>query len=102
MRVGGRDVAVRHLLTVDAGQDAVLENTGERAEVLMLQGRPINEPVVQRGPFVMNTVDEIRQAHMDYQRTRFGGWPWGDDGPVHGREQGRFARHPDGRLEKRS
>ena len=68
--------------------------------MLMLQGRPIGEPVVQHGPFVMNTQDEIRQAMSDYQRTRFGGWPWPSDAPVHPREEGRFAKHGDGRVER--
>ena len=48
----------------------------------------------------MNTRAEIQQAFEDYQRTEFGGWPWPADGPVHGRERGRFARHGDGRVEE--
>ncbi|MFZ9886987.1 MAG: pirin-like C-terminal cupin domain-containing protein, partial [Myxococcota bacterium] len=68
-------------------------------ELLLLQGRPIGEPVAQDGPFVMNTAQEIREAFYAYQRTRFGGWPWPSDGPVHGPSAGRFARHVDGRVE---
>lgn len=69
-------------------------------ELLLLQGRPIAKPVVQYGPFVMNSRPEIQQAVMDYQRTRFGGWPWPSDGPVHPRNAGRFARHADGKIEE--
>jgi redox-sensitive bicupin YhaK (pirin superfamily) len=69
-------------------------------ELLVLQGRPIDEPVVQYGPFVMNTSQEIQQAFVDYQRTRFGGWPWPSADPNHGRTAGRFARHADGKREE--
>lgn len=51
-------------------------------------------------PFVMNTTDEIRQAYADYQQTRFGGWPYPSNDPVHPRAEGRFARHADGRIER--
>lgn len=81
-------------VTVTAGPDPV--------EALVLQGRPIGEPVAQYGPFVMNTKAEIEQAFADYRRTEFGGWPWPSDDPVHGRDQGRFARHADGRLEEKA
>jgi hypothetical protein len=65
----------------------------------MLQGKPIAEPVVQYGPFVMNTRQEIEQAFADYQRTHFGGWPWPTAEPVHGKARGRFARHATGEEE---
>jgi quercetin 2,3-dioxygenase len=77
-----------------------LVNGPEPSEFLLLQGRPIGEPVAAHGPFVMNTDAEIHQAFADYQRTRFGGWSWKSDGPVHPRAEGRFARHPDGRVER--
>ena len=83
------------------GTAAVELVTGaETAELLVLQGKPIGEPVVQVGPFVMNSREEIQQAFLDYRRTGFGGWRWPSDGPVHPREAGRFARHADGREEK--
>jgi hypothetical protein len=69
------------------------------AEALVLQGRPLGEPVAQYGPFVMNDKAGIEQAFADYRATGFGGWPWPTDDPVHARDTGRFARRPDGRLE---
>ncbi|MEO0322402.1 MAG: pirin family protein [Myxococcota bacterium] len=81
---------------------ALTLQAGDRgAELLMLQGRPLGEPVAHHGPFVMNTRAELQQAFLEYQRTRFGGWPWDREGVVHPRAQGRFARHADGRVEER-
>ncbi|MFT4626587.1 MAG: redox-sensitive bicupin YhaK (pirin superfamily) [Myxococcota bacterium] len=71
----------------------------EGAELLLLQGRTIGEPVARHGPFVMNTEAEIREAYADYRRDGFGGWPWPDNAPVHRREDGRFAVHADGRRD---
>lgn len=102
VRVGDHEQRAPGAIVVRSDAEAPLEALGgAKAELLMLQGRPIGEPVVQHGPFVMSTRDEIVQAFGDYQRTRFGGWPWPSDAPVHPREEGRFARHADGRVERR-
>jgi quercetin 2,3-dioxygenase len=87
-------------LELSGSVDLALEAGPEPTEFLLLQGAPINEPVVQHGPFVMNSAQEIQQAFADYQRTRFGGWPFRRDDPVHERNAGRFARRPDGTEEK--
>ncbi len=100
LRVGRHEVSVRQAVTLRPDAPAPFVNGDAPGEILILQGRPLGEPVVQHGPFVMNTRAEIQQAFADYQRTRFGGWPWPDDGPVHPREAGRFARFADGRIER--
>ena len=99
--VDGQAVAQHAAIELQAGQAVELANGAQASEFLLLQGRPIAEPVAQYGPFVMNTEQELKQAFADYRRTEFGGWPWPDSAPVHGAEPGRFARHADGRRETR-
>ena len=79
-------------IVLDAAQQVKFTNKGsDPIEVLVLGGAAIDQPVAQRGPFVMNTQQEIMQAFQDYQKTRFGGWPWEEDAVVFPREKGRFS-----------
>ncbi len=98
--LGGRGVPSSHGIQLRSEMAVELASGAQEVELLLLQGRPIGEPVASYGPFVMNTREEIQQAFADYRRTEFGGWPWQSDDPVHPREQGRFARHADGRVER--
>jgi len=98
--VAGQPVPRASAIELRASHAVELVNGVQEAEFLLLQGRPIGEPVAQYGPFVMNTQAEIQQALLDYQRTQFGPWPWPDSAPVHGREPARFARRPDGTREQ--
>ncbi len=97
--MAGQPVPDRAAVELLATQPVTLCNGPRRAEFLLLQGRPIGEPVAQHGPFVMNTEAELRQTFADYQRTQFGGWPHADPAPVHGPDPARFARRADGTLE---
>ncbi len=99
LTVDGQPITEHAALELNASVDITLINGAQVAEFLMLQGTPIAEPVAQYGPFVMNTQAEIHQAFADYRRTEFGGWPWQDTAPVHGKEKVRFAKHADGRVE---
>jgi hypothetical protein len=100
INIAGSAIAPRHSIELREGALASIKNGADESELLLLQGRPIGEKVVQYGPFVMNSPQEIQQAFTDYRRTQFGGWPWQRPDPVHPRGEGRFARHADGRIEK--
>ncbi|MFM1915365.1 MAG: hypothetical protein RLZZ531_1034 [Bacteroidota bacterium] len=100
LSIDGQVIPHYHAVEVDPTMSLTLKNNTETSKVLVLQGRPINEPVVQHGPFVMNTKEEIYQAFEDYQKTQFGGWPWSRYDQVHDASEGRFAKHADGRVEK--
>jgi len=101
IRIDGEDIPVEKAIQLKPNQELIVENGNADGYFLLLQGKPIKEPVVQYGPFVMNTQAEIQQAMHDYQRTEFGGWPWSRRDQVHPREKGRFARHADGTEEIR-
>ena len=101
LQVDGQDIGAYTSAALDPTQRIVIRNGAGESRILLLQGRPIDEPVVQYGPFVMNTETEIRQAFADYRETQFGGWPWSRPDQVHERSRGRFARYPDGREETR-
>lgn len=97
--VNGQNIPAYHSFMALSEKALQIQNGQDEARILVLQGRPIGEPVIQYGPFVMNTKEEIHQAFEDYHRTQFGGWPWPKPGQVHDRKAGRFALHADGRKE---
>lgn len=101
IQVAEKNFSAHQAIELHADKEVVLQNGDVESYLLVLQGKPIGEPVVQYGPFVMNTQTEIQQAMSEYQQTQFGGWPWPSYEHVHPREKGRFAKYPDGVEEVR-
>jgi hypothetical protein len=101
INLNGTEIAPDMAIELDAKEEVIIQNEKGEGRLFLLQGKPINEPVVQYGPFVMNTREEIQQAFEDYRKTEFGGWPWPRRDQVHPREKGRFATHLDGTIEDR-
>ena len=99
LQVAGNDIPAYHKFTIDPTNPVELHAGGKPTRILLLQAKPIHEPVVQYGPFVMNSQKEIYDAYADFRETQFGGWPWQRYDPVHAREMGRFARYADGSEE---
>jgi len=93
LTIDGESIRKRTEITVHAAQSIEIGNNHESqvVEILVLQGRPLGEPVAQQGPFVMNTREEVQQAFADYRRTQFGGWPWPQDAMVFPRDKQRFS-----------
>lgn len=100
LTVDGEALPPYHASELRTGQEATVRCGSAPVRLLLLQGRPIGEPVAQYGPFVMNSQEEIRTAFLDFQRSQFGGWPWDRPDPVHIRSDGRFARYIDGTEER--
>lgn len=101
IRIAGREISLMNAAGLHPDTAVKIENGREYGHILLLQGRPIDETVVQYGPFVMNSREEIQQAFDDYNSTLFGGWPWPESGQTHGPDPGRFAKYADGTIEKK-
>jgi redox-sensitive bicupin YhaK (pirin superfamily) len=97
-----KNFSTHQAIELHADKEVTIKNGETESYLLLLQGEPINEPIAQYGPFVMNTQAEIQQAMSEYRQTEFGGWPWPSHEHVHPPEKGRFARYPDGVEEVRS
>ena len=69
-RIGARDLPRHHVGVLSDGDSVQIEAGPDGARLLLLAGRPIGEPVVQYGPFVMNSREEIEQALRDYAEGR--------------------------------
>lgn len=99
---GDKKVNLNFGIVLDASREATFKVGSKKGHFLLLQGKPIAEPVAKYGPFVMNTDEEIQQAMDEYRVTQFGGWPWPYPDNVHEKEKGRFAKYPDGNLVEKS
>mmetsp|Transcript_64727 Transcript_64727/g.152183 ORF Transcript_64727/g.152183 Transcript_64727/m.152183 type:complete len:378 (-) Transcript_64727:167-1300(-) len=100
-KVGGQIIVGQKRLKLRPDADTEIMAVDGPSEVLVLQGRDIGEPVVQHGPFVGNSREDISKAFRDYQATGFGGWPWPSDALAHKRERPRFAQYADGHVEEK-
>ena len=65
--VGDDKLAEQQLAVLDQGKQVTVKANGARARFLLVAGKAIGEPIVQYGPFVMNTRDEIEQALVDFR-----------------------------------
>ena len=66
-----RPLTAQQLAVLGGGSLVRLRAGGDGARLLLVAGRPLREPVVRHGPFVMNTRQEVMQAFVDYQEGRF-------------------------------
>ncbi|MDO9256672.1 MAG: pirin family protein [Bacteroidales bacterium] len=101
INIDNTEIPVYNAIELKPEDETSIMNGDSEGYFLLLQGKPISERVVQYGPFVMNTEDEIQQAFNDYRKNEFGGWPWSRHDQVHPRTQGRFAKYVDGTEDNR-
>lgn len=68
---GARPLPAQELAVLGGGERLRLQAGAAGARLILVAGRPINEPVMRHGPFVMNTKQELMQAFVDFQEGRF-------------------------------
>ena len=68
---GGPSIGNRSLVIFDAGDEIRATASDEGLRFLLVSGRPLREPVAWRGPIVMNTEEELRQAFAEYREGTF-------------------------------
>ncbi len=97
--INGLEITTYQAIELKSNVTVSITNGNSDSHLILLQGKPILEPVIQYGPFVMNTQDEIQTAIDDYRKTEFGGWPWPSHSQVYPRSKGRFALYKNGHEE---
>ncbi|AQS51624.1 hypothetical protein PAEH1_08720 [Paenalcaligenes hominis] len=65
--LNGQELTPHHLVILANDGDHVQLHASQDAKVLLVAGQPLNEPIVQYGPFVMNTNEQIQQAVHDFR-----------------------------------
>ena len=70
-RIGGRDIAAGELAVLTHGDEVRAVALDRGARLILVAGKPLEEPVARYGPFVMNTPEEIHQAVRDFSAGRF-------------------------------
>ena len=96
LNIDGQNLTSNARVVLDATKATTIVNGDEEASILLLQGKPIGEPVVQYGPFVANSEQELHETMTLYRNTEFGGWPWPMREQVWDKNKGRFAKFADG------
>ncbi|MBB5735229.1 hypothetical protein FHT09_000928 [Xanthomonas arboricola] len=66
-----RALPAQELAVLGGGERLTLRAGADGAQLILVAGRPLNEPVMRHGPFVMNTKQELMQAFVDFQEGRF-------------------------------
>jgi redox-sensitive bicupin YhaK (pirin superfamily) len=71
VKIAGTAVPDRHMaILANQGDTITVEAEGD-SRLILVAGKPLNEPIVQYGPFVMNTAEEIQQTLRDYRNGDF-------------------------------
>ena len=99
LEINEQSIIEPHQIILDSSRTYTICSK-QKSKILLLQSKPINEPVAKYGPFVMNEQNEINQKINEFRLTFFGGWPWSKNDNVHSSGFNRFAKYPNGKTQK--
>lgn len=91
VNVDGETLSGKRSLKLKGDADFVIQGAGTLARLLLLEAEPIGEPIINDGPMIMNTMDEVLQGYRDYWETHYGEWEWDTKDPVHEKETPRMS-----------
>lgn len=72
--INGKTVEALHLVEFENDDETIVMKARTDGIIIFGHAKPFNEPVVARGPFVMNSDREIQEAYQDYYQGKFGHW----------------------------
>ncbi len=94
IRIHTQNIKFMDGVELDPAEEVEVENTSTKsAHLIFLQGKAINEPYVQHGPFIAATRKDLQKVSQRYLQTQFGGWPWETQEPIFDRDAGRFSKN---------
>ncbi len=91
VQVDGVDLEGKRSLKLKGDANFRIQGLGGPARLLLLEAEPLGEPIINDGPMIMNTMEEILQGYRDYWENNYGDWDWEDRDPVHPKETGRVS-----------
>lgn len=98
--IEGQEIPYKHLVELQPDAEIQLKAGRTEARILWLEGEPIGAPVAMRGPFVLNSDEELDVAFRRYRETHFGKWPWPTSAPTFKKDTPRFASYEGGKREE--
>lgn len=78
-------------LKLKGDADFVIRTEDSPSRLLLLEAEPLNEPIINDGPMIMNTMEEVLQGYRDYWENQYGGWSWDERDPLHEVGTGRVS-----------
>ena len=89
--IDGEKVEGKRSLKLKGDVDFLIKTEDSPSRLLVLEAEPLNEPIINDGPMIMNTQEEILQGYRDYWENQYGGWPWDERDPMHDVGTGRVS-----------